>query len=104
MKNDENRKKWMWITTYTLLVGFLMYLFIPISSTLNKYRAGREVLNSSIKELEEENENLKIEIRKLQSDSLYIEKMARKELGMIRPGEAIYRIEEEENYVPEPNR
>ncbi len=104
MKKQENRKKWIWITASTLLAGFLMYLFIPTYSTLEKYREGREALNNRVKELEKENKNLKMEIRKLRSDPLYIEKIARKELGMMRRGEIIYRIEEEESYVPEPNR
>lgn len=119
MKKQKNRKKWIRIIVSTLLAGFLMYLFIPTYSTLEKYREGKEALNNRIKELKKENENLKMEIRKLRSDHLYIEKIARKELGMTRRGEIIYRIparpdhnvtsgeaggEEKENYVPEPNR
>ena len=75
-----------------------MYLFIPTYSTLARYREEREVLNIRIRELEDENENLKIEIKKLQSDPVYIEKIARRDLGMIRQGEIIYRI------IPENSR
>jgi len=39
---------------------------------------------------------LKAEIEKLKTDPLYIEKIARKELGMTRQGEIIYRIIPEE--------
>ena len=69
-----------------------MYLLIPNYSTLVRYQEDRDVLNIQINELEKENGNLKIEIRKLKTDPLYIEKIARKELGMTRQGEIIYRI------------
>ena len=49
-------------------------------------------MNFRIEELEKENANLTTEIDRLKNDSLYIEKIARKELGMIRQGEIIYRI------------
>ncbi len=103
MRKQEN-KKWILITGSTLLFCFLMYLFIPTYSTLRRYREDRDALNNRIKELTNENENLKTEIIKLKSDSVYIEKIARKELGMMRPGETIYRIEEEDTNVSELNR
>ena len=81
---------------YTFLGGFLMYLFIPTYSTLVKYREEREALNVRIKELEVENGNLQDEINKLKGDSLYIEKMARKELGMMRQGEIMYKMSPDE--------
>lgn len=92
MRKPGNRQKWLGIVAYTFLGGFLMYLFIPTYSTLARYREEREALDIRIKGLEEENENLKIEIRKFQSDPVYIEKIAREELGMMRQGEIIYRI------------
>lgn len=68
-----------------------MYFFIPTYSTFIKYRKELESLNTRIKELEQENNNLRIEIKRFQNP-LYIEKTARKELGMIKEGEIIYRI------------
>jgi cell division protein FtsB len=104
MKRENNRKKLIKIIAFTFCAGFLVYLFIPNYLKLEKYRESREVLNNRIKQLEEQNENLRMEIAKLQSDSLYIEKIARKELRMMKPGETIYRIEEEDTNVSELNR
>lgn len=39
-----------------------------------------------------EKEQLDTEIARLESDSLYIEEIARKEYGMIRKGEEVYRM------------
>ncbi len=73
-----------------------MYLLLPNYLTLSRYKEDREALNIRIKELGKENESLKAEIEKLKTDPLYIEKIARKELGMTRQGEIIYRIIPEE--------
>jgi cell division protein FtsB len=92
MRKREKNKRWEWIIAFGLLGGFLMYLLIPNYSTLTRYREDREALDIRIKELEKENKNLKTEVEKLKTDPLYIEKIARKELGMTRQGEIIYRI------------
>ena len=92
MRKRGNDKKWVWITVFVLLGCFLMYLLIPNYSTLLRYKEDREALNIRIKELEKENEKQKKEIENLKTDPFYIEKIARKELGMTRQGEIIYRI------------
>ena len=96
MRKHEKDKKLVWIIALVLLGGILMYLLIPTYSTLTRYREERKALNIRIKELGKENETLKAEIQKLKTDPLYIEKVARKELKMTRPGEIIYRIIPEE--------
>jgi cell division protein FtsB len=95
MKKHKNNRKWIWVIVLTFLTGCLMYLFIPSYIKLEKYREQRKLTDRRIKDLEWENAALKEEIKKLKYDPLYIEKIARKELGMMRPGETIYRIEEE---------
>jgi cell division protein FtsB len=37
------------------------------------------------------NTHLQGEIRKLRSDDLYLEELARRQLGLVRPGETVYR-------------
>ncbi len=73
-----------------------MYLFIPTYSTLVRYGKEGEDLSVRIKDLRKENENLQIEINKLNNDPVYIEKMARKELGMMRQGEIMYKMTPDE--------
>lgn len=42
--------------------------------------------------LQRENEGLRQRISKLRNDNFYLEKMAREELNLVRPGEIIYRF------------
>ncbi len=42
--------------------------------------------------LQKENEGLRDRISKLRNDNFYLEKMAREELNLVRPGEIIYRF------------
>jgi cell division protein FtsB/cell division protein DivIC len=42
---------------------------------------------------EEENRKLREEVKRLQYEKRYIEEIARKELGMVKEGEVIYRFE-----------
>jgi cell division protein FtsB len=47
--------------------------------------------------LQTENEMLRQRISKLRNDNFYLEKLAREELNLVRPGEIIYRFPPEEN-------
>jgi cell division protein FtsB len=51
--------------------------------------------------LQKENEGLRQRISKLRNDNFYLEKMAREELNLVRPGEIIYRFPPSE---PKKNR
>lgn len=42
--------------------------------------------------LQKENEKLRERIHRLRHDNLYLEKTAREELGLVRPGEIVYRF------------
>jgi len=85
-----------------ILILVIIFLFILGSFTflgekgiVNLLRLRKEVVR--IKEinlkLEEENQKLKEEVRRLQSDKRYIEEIARKELGMVKEREIIYRFD-----------
>jgi cell division protein FtsB len=50
-----------------------------------------------IKELEEKNKLLAAEIRRLREDRQYLESVARKELGLVKENEIIYRFKREWN-------
>jgi cell division protein FtsB len=62
---------------------------------LQMRRLGRNLENirASTQKLKEENEDLKREIRLLQEDEDYIERLAREELGLAREDEIIYKKE-----------
>ena len=53
------------------------------------------VLESDTADVEEVNAGLRHEIRRLQKDMEYIEKIAREELRLVRPGEVVFEFADE---------
>ncbi len=56
-----------------------------------------DTLQSEIRQLEEENARLEAEIENLRESNFAVERIAREDLGMSKPGELVYRY-------PEPKR
>ena len=76
-----------------LILGTLT--FFGEKGILHLLRLQKELVRikeSNIK-LEEENRKLKEEVKRLEKDKRYIEEIARKELGMIKEGGAIYKFD-----------
>ena len=55
-------------------------------------RAEREDLGRTAFALLEENAPLRDELRRLKKDDLYLEQLARRQLGLVKPGEIVYRF------------
>ena len=53
-----------------------------------------DALENEIRALEAANARLEVEIRNLRESNFAVERIAREDLGMSRPGEVVYRIEE----------
>lgn len=53
-------------------------------------------LAESLEELRRENDRLREEVRRLREDPTMIEELARRDLGMIRPGERLFIVPERE--------
>lgn len=70
------------------IVLYLFYSFLHLGISLYKVEKELEFYRQQKAALLEEQARLKEEIQKLNSDT-YIERMAREELGLIRPGEKI---------------
>ena len=68
----------------------LCFVLLPGFSALHKLRGENERLRKRTRLLEEYNDKLKGELVKLEQDPEYIEKRARKKLGIVRKGEVIY--------------
>ena len=64
---------------------------------LYKMDKERQVYQEKIYDLEKANQVLLEQIRKLRSDKEYIENEARKELGLVREDELIYRFHKKRN-------
>ena len=59
---------------------------------LYKIKTERKVIQKKITELREEKEKLKNEKSRIENDLDYIEKIAREEYKMVKPGEKIFKV------------
>ena len=57
-----------------------------------RLRGEKTQLDIETQRLQKENESLRQRISKLRSDDFYLEKQAREDLNLVRPGEIIYRF------------
>jgi cell division protein FtsB/cell division protein DivIC len=89
----KKRRLLLLILIFLLVLGVLT--FLGEKGILQLLRLQKEVARIKEKnsKLEEENQKLKEEVKRLQSDKRYIEEIARKELGMVKEGEIIYRFD-----------
>lgn len=58
---------------------------------LLRMQAEQRELERKVFELQQRNEHLRQQIRRLESDDWYLEKLAREQLGLVKKGEIIYR-------------
>ena len=89
----KNKLKKIFLVLMILLsVCLAIYAFTPCVIEQKKLNKQIANLESEIEKVRESNEKLTKEIYSLKNDPLYIEKLARKELGLIRSGEVIYKL------------
>lgn len=92
--SPKKRVKWL---RYVLLgvVGFGIYHILSGPSgalNLMKLRQTNARYVDELDSLTVRKQELEIEKQRLQNDSAYIERVARKELGMAKPGEKVFRF------------
>jgi Septum formation initiator len=78
-------------------LGALIYIIVSADSFLKSGELAKEKakLEAEIEVLKDENHLLRQKIDRMLNDPAYVEDEARKKLGLIRPGETIYRLAEE---------
>lgn len=95
----SNRRRW-WLKTIGLAAAafFLFKLLLSfivsdmgIFTFIDLHRMRGE-LQREIAELQQKNGALMEQVRALRSDPVYIEALAREQLGMVRPGEQVFRL------------
>jgi cell division protein FtsB len=81
------------------LLGFLSLSLLILSTVgergalhLWRLRGEKAQLDEQNYRLQKENETFRQRISKLRNDNFYLEKMAREDLNLVRPGEIIYRF------------
>ena len=89
----KNKLKKIFLTVIIILsICLAIYAFTPCIIEQRKLNKQIAELENEIRRVRESNKKLAKEIHALKDDSLYIEKLARKELGLTRSGEVIYKL------------
>ena len=84
------RLNWKWIVFI-----FIVVLFLFSNQSFRTYWQKKRYLaklERNLKEIRLENKKLKMEIHRIETDPRIIEQHARRELGLIKPGEIEYRF------------
>tara|TARA_Y100000385_G_scaffold267657_1_gene303995 strand:- start:415 stop:720 length:306 start_codon:yes stop_codon:yes gene_type:complete len=80
------------------LVLVIWFLFVDVYSLKTRWDLGQQKkeLIRKTEELKSESKTLEQDIQKLENNPDLIEKIAREEYGMKKPGEKVYKIKKEE--------
>jgi len=92
-KRRKGKNRYVWAVVGLLLLLFLLSLFShrgPVS--LYRLYRTEQHLRLQIEESKRKNAALKQEVTSWQEDYGKIEKLAREELGLVKPGELIYQF------------
>lgn len=94
-----NPLRWKKSFLVLLLATFVVAWFTFIDSYSLKTRWDLHTQKKELKErtieLNEQSEELKVKIENLDSDPALLEKIAREEYGMKKPGETVYKVKRE---------
>jgi cell division protein FtsB len=98
---DLDKKKFIKIFCLVLIFLGLIVIWLAFGDRgfihLFRMEKERQAYAERIRVLEDENQQLLKEIERLRSDKAYIESEARKELGLLKENEVIYRLEKEQD-------
>ena len=75
------------------VTGMLLFLYGPGALRWVELKIQRHQLNSEIQALKDQNLRLVQEAWRLREDPGYAEAVARRELGFVRPGETVVRVQ-----------
>jgi cell division protein FtsB len=84
----------LWIGIVVLLLFF--WIYFPTLSHYRDLKLEEDRMTRELGELETKIEDLREERDLLENDQVYIEKVIREELGLVRPGEIVYKFVPEE--------
>lgn len=79
----------MWLFGFAVV---LLMVFLPSYTKLQDLRLKNYEYAKRIEALQKRNAQLENEKRLLETDPEYLEKVARQKMGLIKPGEKVYRM------------
>ena len=82
-------KNAVWLFSFAIIV-FL--LFLPSYTKMQDLRQKNAELSKELQGLKAQHIKLKSEQKLLENDPVYLEKVAREKMGLIREGEVVYRM------------
>jgi cell division protein FtsB len=94
MRSSSSSPRWIIYLFAGLLVGLALFTAFGERGVFHLWRLYGEKLRSQERNfvLQKENEALRERVQRIRDDDLYLEKIAREELGLVRPGEIVYRF------------
>ena len=78
---------WLFVFAFVVLI-----IFLPSYTTFQDLRQKNLDYDRQIRELRGENVRLLGEKQRLEQDPVYLEKVAREKMGLVREGEVVYKI------------
>ncbi|WP_346353658.1 septum formation initiator family protein [Azotosporobacter soli] len=86
----QRRKRFSWFRLLcVLLLGYSLYLCVEQQMQLSAIRSERDATQAKLQQLQQSNADLKEEAELLQQPK-YVEKLAREQLGLTKPGEVLF--------------
>lgn len=82
-------RKSLWLFSFTVLV---LVLFLPGYTRLQESRARNRQLEANFRKMAIENYLLQEELKRVENDPVYQEKLARDKMGVVRKGEIPIKI------------
>jgi len=109
MDNRKKNNKRFNIPFILTLCFFLSLIYVSIFGSqgiMKVFQMNNRVdaMKKEIQLLEKENNRMRKEIHQLKTDPYYIEKLAREELGLVKPKEKIYEFVDEKEDEKKPKR
>lgn len=78
---------WLFVVTVIILV-----VFLPSYTQMQDLKQKNDEYTRQIRLLKQENNRVSLEINRLENDPIYLEKIARERMGLVREGEVVYKI------------
>jgi len=94
-RNTKRRRLRFVLSLAVLLLVFLVGPMVPRQIHLSRLRRDLDALKTQVTAVRAQNDEMNREIERLHTPE-YLEKMARQELGLVRPGEILFLFQETE--------
>ena len=97
-------QRWLYYSLGALIALVSVVTIIGERGALHLWRLRSEKaqLDGENYRLQKENDSLRQRVSRIRRDDYYLEKLAREELNMVRPGEVVYRFANRESRFSQP--